>query len=300
MAKQMKVGIAIVNYRQASMTVDCVKSLEKSTYEGIEVVVVDNCSGDDSVEVLKANLRSPRVHILESDVNGGFAPGTNMGMRHCFENLHTDCVMLLNNDTIVDKELVQRLVEGLEENVVTAPKIYWLDDRSRIWYAGGDINRFTGRIAHRGKGEVDNGEYDKECYVTFASGCCILVPKYVVERIGYLPEEYFMYVEDVDYCLKMQENGIRIKYVPSAHLYHKEGGSQKGKGIGMYYDLRNKFHLYRKYGFCPMAHVLHLAHSLLRRFKGLLIGNHDYELLAKAYRDYRKGIMGKFDLSPKQ
>ena len=118
----------------------------------------------------------------------------------------------------------------------------FLDSPNEIWFAGGEVDRKTMNVTHIGGHQQDGSAYDQLKQVSFITFCCVLLPRAVIERVGLLNEQLFMYCEDVDYCLRLTDAGIPLWYIPQAKLWHKAGGSGGG-ALSMYYITRNTLHL---------------------------------------------------------
>lgn len=235
------VSVILLNYKGTKDTLECIKSLEKLDYDNYNIIVVDNNSPDDSYEVLRREIGEKHILIKAKD-NGGFAKGNNIGVKYAVEN-GSDFVLLLNNDTLVEKDFLTQMMscyESHEKVGIVTCKILYESRRDLIWFAGGELNlkRFYG--AHYGEGEKDDDKFNEEKEITFATGCVMLIPRQVIEKAGYLPEEYFMYYEDVDYCLRVQEEGYKIYYCPKSRVYHKVSASTGGEASPMAIKLNTR------------------------------------------------------------
>lgn len=223
------VYIILVNYNGYKDTLECVKSLRKVTYENYKVVIVDNASKDASVKILKKELMD--CCVLESKENLGFAGGNNLGIKYALDS-GADYVLLLNNDTLVEENFLTSMMVSFKEDKkigVVGCKIMYHPESNIIWYGGGYIDWFKFLGMHYGIREIDKGQYDKEKKVDFVTGCCMLIKKEVLEKVGLLPEDYFMYLEDLDFCVKVKNYGYKIWYSPKAVIYHKVGFSSGGE-----------------------------------------------------------------------
>lgn len=225
-----KVSIILLNYKGTKDTLECIKSLENIEYDNYEIIIVENNSPDDSYEILKRAIGCKHT-LIKSPSNGGFAKGNNIGIEYAMTN-NSDFVLLLNNDTLVEKDFLRKMINCYEKHEkvgMVGCKILYESRRDLIWYGGGEVNlkRFYG--FHYGEGEKDGEAFNKEKEVTFTTGCVMLIPRDVIENVGFLPEEYFMYYEDVDYCLKVQEAGYKIYYCPRTVIYHKVSASTGGE-----------------------------------------------------------------------
>ena len=168
-----------------------------------------------------------------------------------------DWVFLVNNDTILDKDLVVDLVKVGESDEgvgILGPKIYFApgyefhqerykpEERGKVfWYAGGQIDWDNVLGSHRGVDEVDQGQYDEQVETDFVSGCAMLIKRKVLETVGLLDKRYFLYWEDVDLCQRAKKKGFGVVYVPRAKLWHANAGSsQVGGSLHDYYFSRNR------------------------------------------------------------
>lgn len=236
-----KVFIIVLNWNQWHLTEDCLQSLYNIDYDNYKVVVVDNNSKPEEKNLIKNSPLRDFFILIENSDNLGFSGGNNPGIKYGFEN-GADYILLLNNDTIVeDKEFLKKLVEVAESDPkigIVGPKIYYWqkesisEKTSRIWFGGGKLNWL------KTKGEHLNLE--QQGMTDFITGCCLLIKKEVVEKIGLMPEAFFLYFEDTDWCLKTKEAGYSCVYVPSAWLWHKVASSTKEFSYSyIYYNTRN-------------------------------------------------------------
>ncbi|MEK7534620.1 MAG: glycosyltransferase family 2 protein [Patescibacteria group bacterium] len=259
-----KVSVVILNYNGKDNTLDCLSSLQNvvTIDTKLEIIVVDNASKDESVAFIKSqisNLKSQKLQlkVIENRENLGFAGGNNVGIRYALEH-GADYVLVLNNDTLVDKNLIDELLKvgNSDENIgILAPKIYFAKgfefhknrytekDLGKVfWYAGGKMDWKNVIASHKGVDEVDHGQYDKTEETSFASGCCMFMKKEVFGRVGLFDKKYFLYYEDADLSERLKEAGYKIIYNPSAIIWHKNAGSAGGSGSKLqdYYITRNR------------------------------------------------------------
>ncbi|MGA9116843.1 MAG: glycosyltransferase family 2 protein [Bacteroidota bacterium] len=222
------VYIILVNWNGRAVTLDCLASLRKSTYPHKKILVVDNASSDGSADAIRATF--PEAEVLQTGANLRFAGGNNAGIRRALEE-GADMVLLLNNDTTVEEDFLEPLVRRLASDPLAGaagPRIVYHDDPSRIWYAGGRINFWTGTASHRGIREPDGAPFDTPGETDYATGCCLITRREVLERVGLLDTSYFMYAEDADWCLRARRAGYRIQYEPASRIRHKVSVSSGG------------------------------------------------------------------------
>lgn len=235
-----KVGIVISNYNGWQDTVQCLQSLEKQTYRDFEIILLDDASSNDSVARLREHL-PPNTVFLPQQQNQGFAAVNNIGMRRALAD-GCDWALLLNNDTVAAPDFLETLLRQTPEGAVSCPKMLFLDPPDEIWFAGGELDRTTGRVRHLGGHQKDGPAFAQAKQVNFITFCCVLLPRAVIERVGYLDETLFMYCEDVDYCMRLGDAGVPLWFLPDAKIWHKAGGSAGGM-LSVYYITRNTLYL---------------------------------------------------------
>ena len=298
---QKSVCIIVLNWNGKDDTLECLKSLRQISYDNYEIVVVDNGSEDDSVFEIKKNF--PEVKIIENKENLGFAGGNNVGMKYAAEN-EADYVLLINNDTTVDKNFLAELVEiGESDKKIGAlgSKIYFHSEPNRIWFAGGKVNWLKNKGTHLGLDEIDSGQYDKINEVDYLTGCCLLVKKEVIEKIGVLAEDYFLYYEDTDFSARAKSVGYKIIYVPKSKIYHKISRSTKpGSSNYIYYHVRNGLVMAKRNGSLLSKIVLYFycVFLFLKQIIKIIFlsqkRNWAYAVL-RGEKDFLLGKMGKAD-----
>jgi GT2 family glycosyltransferase len=145
-----------------------------------------------------------------------------------------DFVLLLNNDTEVDPDFLDRMVHAAAGDPsvgMVGPKIYYYEPPDEIWYAGGIVSLWRGLIAHRGIRQRDRGQYDEPGDTGYITACAVLVSRPCIERVGVLDDEYFIYGEDVDWCYRARRAGFRVVYEPGARVWHKVSSSSGGQNV---------------------------------------------------------------------
>lgn len=235
-----KVGIVISNYNGWQDTVQCLESLEKQTFRDFEIILLDDASPNDSVERLREHL-PPNTVFLPQTRNQGFAAVNNIGMRRALAD-GCDWALLLNNDTVAAPDLLETLLRQTPPGAVSCPKMLFMDPPDEIWFAGGVLDRATGKVQHLGGHQKDGPAFAQAKQVNFITFCCVLLPRTVIEQVGCLDETLFMYCEDVDYCIRLADAGVPLWFLPDARIWHKAGGSAGGM-LSVYYITRNTLYL---------------------------------------------------------
>lgn len=259
-----RIGVILLNWNGLTDTLECLQSIEKSKTQrlSLSVYVADNASQKDELAVI--TQKYPNVIGLQNDANLGYSGGNNVAIQKALDD-GCEYICLLNNDTTVDSELFQNLYEGLVSNNfdLASPKIYFYkgDEYHKsqykkselgtvIWYAGGrnDWNNII--PSHRGVDEVDHGQFDRDGETDFATGCCMLIKRDVIEKIGLLDDSYIAYFEDNDFCMRARNAGFTIGYCGQPFMWHKNAGSSGGSGSKKQSDLvsASRFKFAMKYG----------------------------------------------------
>ena len=268
------VAIILVNYNGAVDTIECIKSLSNINGIDYEIIVVDNCSTDDSLSMLKSVQIDFGFILLIAEINNGFSAGNNIGIRYAKQK-NADYYLLLNNDTVVEPDFLQYLLDGMnnQQNCgATTGRILYYAKPDTIWYAGGALNCKIGRTEHFYYGKKDTPLQKEPKAVTFISGCCMCLSRILVDEVGLLNEDFFLYEEDAEYCYRINKAGFTLLYVPSAIVYHKVGASTgQGSLMSQYYTIRNKYSLIRDNfrGVAKLsAYVYNTLQMLFRCIKG--------------------------------
>ncbi|MBN8650398.1 MAG: glycosyltransferase family 2 protein [Cytophagales bacterium] len=244
MAEFPLISIITINFNSLQVTCEFLESTKKLTYRNFEIILVDNASKENPTEVITS--RFPEVKLLLNDTNLGFAGGNNSGMAIA----KGDYFLIINNDTEVTENLLERLLEPFKDNSVgvVSPKIKYFFHPDIIQYAGfTEINPITGRNKTIGDKEKDQGQHDAPYYTSYAHGAAMFLKKDVVEKTGMFAEVFFLYYEELDWSARIQRAGYRIYYQPEAVIYHKESMSTgKNSTLKTYYLTRNRILFLRR------------------------------------------------------
>jgi GT2 family glycosyltransferase len=211
---------------------------------------------EDDFEEFLSLPSNRKLIIIANPKNYGFTKGNNIGMEYATNNLKPDYFLLLNNDTIVDKDFLYELVKNGEINKKTgflSPKIYFYDykgDTDIIQYAGAKQNLWIFNPEHIGIFQKDIGKYDKICTTDYAHGSCVLAKVEMINEIGYLDEDYFSYREENDWGIRGKIKGWDSLYIPKSKIWHKGGKSTGGNfsPMAIFYRTRNDFIFMKKNG----------------------------------------------------
>jgi GT2 family glycosyltransferase len=283
------VSIIILNWNGWEDTIECLESLYQIIYPNYDVIVVDNGSEDESIEMIKeyakgkmkvkskffeydpdnkpikiveytreeaeagggkekeiVNISSNRkLIIIKNEKNYGFAEGNNIGMRYALTALNPGYVLLLNNDTVEDKEFLDELVKIAESDDkigIVGPTVYYYNEQNRIQSAGAKMYWNTGKQNVLRSNKIDNGQFNELAEVDYVAGCALLAKSKLFEKIDYLNNKYFAYWEETDWCIRAHEAGYEVLCIPKAKIWHKRSSTaKKTSGFAEYLMVRNMF-----------------------------------------------------------
>jgi hypothetical protein len=262
MTQQLPQVCAIVlNWNAPEDTIACVKSLGAASYMNLRIILVDNCSTDDSITRFRAEL--PDIFLMQQPDNGGYAKGNNAGIISALGS-GADYVLIVNNDIEVERGFLEPLVAAAEADYaigIVAPKILYLHDRTTVYAAGGRFSMLLCSGISFGNGEVDvSSSVAEELMqgISFASGCALLVRSDVFKSVGMLNERFFMYFEDLDFSLRVREK-YEIAYVPASRVFHKCGAGVKWANYTktyLYYHTRNRFWFFERHSILVRVYVV--------------------------------------------
>jgi len=236
---QPLVCIIVVGYNSRTYLQECLQSVHDSHYANYQVIFVDNNSSDDSVEYIQENY--PKVKIIASKSNNGFAKGNNIGIKKAMQ-LGAQYVFLLNPDTLVDKDCLKVLMEKANNQTIMQPLILLHDGKKKT-----NLINTSGNVLHY-LGYSWCGDYKKsaslyenisEKEITGASGAGMFIPVDILKKIGLFDEVFFMYHEDIDLSWRAHISGYKVKIVPRAKMWHKYSFSRNKNKI--YFIERNRF-----------------------------------------------------------
>ncbi len=233
------ISVIIVNYNGESYLSDCINSLLNQTYNNFEIIVVDNGSSDSSVNYLK-KVQGEKIKVIFLEKNSGFGAGNNEGFKHS----RGDYIVLLNNDTQVENDFLEKIIKPfeIEESIgMVAPLILFKNNPDTIDKAGGHLVYFDGLNRGRGCQEKLNKYYLKPGYVLIPDGCACCFKRELIERFGFFDEDFFLYGEDTDLGLRYLRAGYKCYYQPESIVYHYHSATAgEYSKLKAYYVERNR------------------------------------------------------------
>ena len=233
-------SIITINYNGLKDTCELIESLPLRS-PSMEVIVVDNASKEDEASIIEK--RYPNIKVIRSNKNLGFAGGNNLGIKAA----RGKYLFFINNDTLLSHQpsaidsLISRL-ESDEKIGMVCPKIRFAWGNNPLQFAGyTPLSRFTMRNRSIGFGETDKGQYDTPHSTPYAHGAAMMVKREALDKVGIMPECYFLYYEELDWSMMFTRAGYTIWYEPACTIYHKESqATGQNSPLKVYYLTRNR------------------------------------------------------------
>jgi len=238
------VSIITVNYNQTQVTLDLLKSLALQDYQDLEIIVVDN--GSKELVQHEVSKTYPWVKVIRSEKNLGFAGGNNLGIRAA----QGDYLFFVNNDTVIPENTIRRMVSYLDKNKevgMLSPMIYYFDKKDTLQYAGStEVNTITGRNESIGFHQQWRLE-DRYVETAYPHGAAMMIPRRVIDEVGEMPENFFLYYEELDWCSKIKNLGYKAQVDYGGYILHKESVSTgKLSSLKTYFITRNRILFMRR------------------------------------------------------
>ncbi len=259
-----KVSIIVLNYNGQECLDTCLFSLDQASYPNKEIIVVDNGSNDDSA--FRAQKKYPHFLFLFNKTNEGFAKGMNKGIKQALFS-GSDFIVLFNYDATIEAFSIERVIDQMlknKNNGLASPLIYD-STKKNIWFGKGKINFLRMRTEHL---LPSSFELCEESYQSdFLTGCSLFISRQVIEKIGFLDEDFFLYYEDADYSLRARKSGFMCIVVPSAFVYHREKSNENFQKI--YFLVYSGLVFFQKHTpfWLKPYHIFYIA---IRRVKNII------------------------------
>ena len=243
MQNEYKLSIITINYNGLKDTSELIDSIPFK--EDMEVIVVDNASTQDEARFITEKY--PQVKVIRSDKNLGFAGGNNLGIKES----KGEYILLINNDTYFKEFNIEPLIELLESSDkigIVCPKLRFAWGNNPIQFAGyTPLSNITLRNKAIGFSENDNGQYNIAHPTPYAHGAAMLIKREAIEKVGLMPECYFLYYEEIDWSMMFTRAGYEIWYDPCCTVYHKESQTTgQNSPLRTYYITRNRLLLVKR------------------------------------------------------
>ena len=243
MQNECRLSIITVNYNGIKDTCELIDSIPFNN--DMEVIVVDNASKQDEASIISE--RYPQAKVIRSQKNLGFAGGNNLGIKQAKGKY----ILLINNDTYFKDFNIDALIERLESSdkiAIICPKLRFAWGNNQIQFAGyTPLTNITVRNQAIGFGEEDRGQYDKAHPTPYAHGAAMLIKREAIEKVGLMPECFFLYYEEIDWSMRFTRAGYEIWYDPACTVYHKESQTTgQNSPLRTYYITRNRLLLVKR------------------------------------------------------
>ena len=273
------VYVLILNYNGGEVVAECVDSVLKSDYPNFQVLVVDNASKDGSVQRLRERFNN-RIHIIENQTNLGYSCGFNVGLEYGFVKNNAKYSLVMNCDTIINREGVLELVKAAEGNAKAGfiiGKVYYYDKPNVFQTVGKVWGAERYFLEHIGNNEIDRGQYDTIAEREFVDDIFWLVTRDVYEDVGGYSPIFFLECEDLEWQLRAKEKKYKIIYTPYAKIWHRESfilGKNSTQKI--YFDARNAMiaimlhkppGFFKRYFWHDFGNILWISLQLIRHFR---------------------------------
>lgn len=266
MAPSPKVSIIILNWNGWKDTLECLQSVQKINYPNFHVLVVDNGSRDESVAQIRQAF--PDVALLETGKNLGYAGGNNAGIAQVL-NEQASFILLLNNDTVVDPDILTAFVGAASvcpSAGIFGAKSYYYSKPETIWALGGNWDRSAMEIMFICQGKADTAASCVRPFeVDYVIGCALFCRVDMIRNIGMMEEAFFLNFEEMDWCYRARAAGYFSYAVPGAQLWHKIGVSVGGaeSPLWKYFMTRNELLWARRH--LSLHERMKVAQKILRQ-----------------------------------
>lgn len=259
---KLDISFITINYNGLNDTIELIQSL-KNHCKGFsfEIIVVDN--GSRSNENKELSRLFPDITIIRSDINLGFSGGNNLGINKA----NGRYLFLINNDTFLIDDSLSELVKFMDINdnaAAASPKIKFKTPENTIQFAGyTSLSKFSIRNKLIGYFEQDYGQYTVPCETPYTHGAAMILRRSVIKEVGLMPEIFFLYYEELDWCTKMTNKGFSLWFVPAATVIHKESRSTgQGSYLRTFYIVRNRL-LYSWRNRCGIERMLSMIYLIM-------------------------------------
>ena len=243
MQNEYRLSVITINYNGLKDTCELIESIPFK--EDMEVIVVDNASTQNEANIIFE--RYPQVKVIRSDINLGFAGGNNLGIKES----KGEYILLINNDAYFKEFNIEPLIERLESSdkiSIVCPKLRFAWGNNPIQFAGyTPLSNITLRNKAIGFGEEDKEQYNTPHPTPYAHGAAMLIKREAIDKVGLIPECFFLYYEEIDWSMMFTRKGHEIWYDPCCTVYHKESqATGQNSPLRTYYITRNRLLLVKR------------------------------------------------------
>lgn len=291
------IGIVVCNYNKQDDVTNAVRSILLSTIEDFDVYVVDNASTDESVRLLDDEF-GEKIIILQNTENLGGSGGFNTGLREAMKYEY-EYIMCVDNDVFFDPDAIRQLWLFLQEHKevgMAGSCVYFMSDPDKIWNFGGriDFEHYVQKDLYRNDTEAGVPDYH---FCDYVPACALMVRTEALKKTGLMPEDNFIYWDDMEWGYRFNQAGFKVAAVKAAKVWHKVGGRNAGNTFIHYYMWRNRIHFFSR--ILDRDKREHFADTLLEElFRMIYSCNLKQETnivrtVMYAFYDAQNGVRGK-------
>lgn len=280
--KQLNLWIVIPTYNRAQDLLACLASVLDAGVKEEQILVIDNHSTDNTATLV--GQKYPKINLKVMEDNLGAAKASNQGFDVALKGGATH-VLRLDSDTVVHPGFIQPLLKKIQEDPeigIAAPKIYYFTPPDEIWYAGDDSHPFHFGAKHGYRHQKDSPMTNQPRMVDYAWGAAMLITREVLEQTNGFDLDFFIYYEEIDFCLRVKELGFKIFFVPKSIVWHKVGSTAHNAWTGYHWN-RSKMLLFRKHA----RNIFHLSALIVYECFYSLIDALRYQLKLKKHSGNR-------------
>lgn len=236
------VSIVVLSYARPKYLAEALESIEGQSYQNLEILVVDNPS-EASPEIASIVSRHPRIRLIQNAENVGFAGGMNVGMK----SVSGDYVYLTEDDIVLERDCIRQLTEHAQSDPTLglACGLMFNKRAGTIRCAGAHVSlERICKIEVLGSGDLDHGQFPHPFDVTYIPGAMMFASREQWQRLGGFRDDFFMYFEDVELCVRARRLKVRITVVPSSKVFHFEPSDKPGSDLLEFHKIKNCLSLY--------------------------------------------------------
>lgn len=243
-----QIGIIICNYNKRDFVIECVKHVFHSSYQKIDIIVVDNASNDNSVLALKEEF-GDSINLIVNSENLGGSGGFNTGINFALQKDYK-YIMLLDNDAFVRKDTIEKMYYFLENNIevgMLGSKIYSMDNENQIQEFGAEIDFVHYNMNQMYVGEIDCEELPEIVWCDYVPACAMMLRTEAIRNVGIMDEDFFVYWDDIEWGYRFKLAGYKVAALGNATVVHKMGAALRTNTAGTYYFWRNRIRFFLRY-----------------------------------------------------
>ncbi len=247
--EQPLVSIISVNFNQIQVTLELLESLRNISFRNFEIILVDNGSSKDSTKLISEAY--PEVNYIYNDKNLGFSGGNNLGIRAS----KGEYLFFVNNDAEITEGCIETLLQlfnSIPQLGIVSPRICYdlklTNNQQIIQYAGAThVHPITARNEILGEKQLDKGQFNEAEETAYVHGAAMMIKREVIGNVGIMPEEFFLYYEELDWSEQIRNAGYKVYVEPNALVFHKESlAVGKNSTLKTYYHIRNRIFFVRR------------------------------------------------------